>query len=135
MSNNYQDPRYEDHEVARLPICWRCGKVGHKKDCTKILNFTNCGKNNQITSCCRQPFEDTCKYCKQMRQREEECPHQQRNNLEKENIKKIKPIPTYRSRTPTLLNRAQFDQKNYQFNYTNVPNFPTVPKTQNYEVY
>ena len=58
VSNNYQDSRYEDHEVTRLP---RCGEVGHKKkDCTKVLYCMNCGKNNHITSCCRQPFKDTC---------------------------------------------------------------------------
>ena len=50
VSNNYQNLRYEDHKVARLPICWRCGEVGHmKKDCTKVLYCTNCGKNNHIT--------------------------------------------------------------------------------------
>ena len=59
VSNNYQSMRYEDHEVAELPICWRSGKVGHmKKDCTKALYCTNYGKNNHITSCCGQPFKD-----------------------------------------------------------------------------
>ena len=77
VSNNYQNTRYEDHKVTRLPICWQCGEVGHmKKDCTKVLYCTNCGKNNHITSHGRQPFKDTCKYCRQMEHREEECPHQ-----------------------------------------------------------
>ena len=78
VSNNYQNTGYEDHEVTRLPICWTCGKVGHmKKDCTKVLYCTNCRKNNHITSHCRQPFKETCKYCRQMGHREEECPYQQ----------------------------------------------------------
>ena len=58
VSNNYQSTQYKDHEVTRLPICWRCGKVGHvKKGYTKALYCTNCGMNNHITSHCRQPFK------------------------------------------------------------------------------
>ena len=33
------------------------------------------------------------------------------------------------------MNQSQLDQKEYQFNYTSVPNLPTFPRNQNYEVY
>ena len=52
-----RNTRKEAQETSTLPellICWRCGKVGHKKkECTAILFCTNCGRNNHITSKCK----------------------------------------------------------------------------------
>ena len=64
----------EAQETSTLPellICWRCGEVSHKKEeCTAILFCTNYGRNNNITSKCRQTFKENCVYCK----RNEYCP-------------------------------------------------------------
>ena len=68
----------EAQETLTLPellICWRCGKVGHKKkECTTILFCTNCGRNNHTTSGCRQTFKENCVYCKRNDHTEEYCP-------------------------------------------------------------
>ena len=64
-------------KTSTLPeflICWRYGKVGHKKkECTAILFCTNCSRNNHITNKCRQTFKENC-FCKRNDHTEEYCP-------------------------------------------------------------
>ena len=46
IETQVQNMRKDGYEASAPPvllICWRCGKIGHKKDCTAILFCTNCG--------------------------------------------------------------------------------------------
>ena len=73
-----RNTRKEAQETSTLPellICWRCDKVGHKKkECTAILFCTNCSRNNQTTSRCRQTFKENCVHCKINDHTKEYCP-------------------------------------------------------------
>ena len=68
----------ESHETPAEPeptVCWKCGEGSHKKkDCMAILFCTNCGRNNNTTSKCRQVFKENCMNCKQNDHTEECCP-------------------------------------------------------------
>ena len=75
---DYKGTRNKHHEVARPPIRWRGSEVSHrKKDCTKVMYWTNYRKNNHVASCCRQPFREVCKYHRRTDLREEESPSYQ----------------------------------------------------------
>ena len=78
LQSSARNTRKETQETSTLPdllICWRCGKVGHKKkECTAILFCTNCSRNNHTTSRCKQTFKENCVYCKRNDHTEEYCP-------------------------------------------------------------
>ena len=78
---NTRKDSYEASAPPELLICWRCGKIGHKKkDCTAILFCTNCGRNNHITRRCRQPLRENCTYCKRGDNTEEYFPVRRLDN-------------------------------------------------------
>ena len=83
----------EAQETSTLPellICWRCGEMGHKKkEYTAILFCTNCGRNNHITSRCRQTSKENCVYCKRNDHTEEYCPAKRLDSFEQNQVREF----------------------------------------------
>ena len=88
-----KNARREDYEApipSDLLICWRCGEVGHKKkDCTKALFCTNCGRSNHIASRCRQPFKENCRYCKRGDQTEKYYPVKRLDHFKQNQVREF----------------------------------------------